>query len=206
MSRPVILLGAGGHAKVLLEALRLNGIEVLGYVAPKQAIEEIDMNYLGDDEQVASFSPEEVGLVNSVGGLTLNHRERLYDDFKSRGYRFSQVIHPAAVVSKSAVLGEGTQIMAGAVIQAGASIADNVIINTRASVDHDCYIGRHSHVAVGAVLAGNIHIGEKTLIGAGSTVVHGIAIGPDSVVGAGAVVIKDVSAGKTIVGVPAREL
>ncbi len=204
MTRPVILLGAGGHAKVLLETLRLNGVEVLGYVAPAPSAEPIDAKYLGDDDQVAMFAADEVELVNSVGGLTLDRRQRLYDNFKARSYHFSPVIHPSAVISNSASLGEGVQIMAGAVIQAGTCLADNVIINTRASVDHDCYIDSHSHIAVGAVLAGNIRVGEKTLIGAGSIVIQGIAIGIESVVGAGAVVVHDVPAGKTVVGVPAR--
>ena len=206
MSKPVILLGAGGHASVLLDALYLNGIDVLGYVAPKQAIEEIELKYLGDDEYVAKISADEIELANSVGGLTLDRRERLYDDFKALGYRFAQVIHPSAVVSSSATLGEGVQIMAGAVVQASVSLSDNVIINTRASVDHDCFVNRHCHIAAGAVLAGNIHVGEKTLIGAGATVIQGIAIGPDSIVGAGTVVINDVGAGEKVVGVPARKL
>lgn len=206
MSKPVILLGAGGHAGVLLDALHLNGVEVLGYVAPKQAIEEIELKYLGDDEYVTKLSADEIELANSVGGLTLDRRECLYDDFKALGYRFAQVIHPSAVISDSATLGEGVQIMAGAVVQAGVSLADNVIINTRASVDHDCFVNRHCHVAAGAVLAGNIHVGEKTLIGAGATVIQGIAIGPDCIVGAGAVVISDVGASEKVVGVPARKL
>ncbi len=201
---PVILLGAGGHAKVLLEALHLNGVEVLGYVAPNRSAEDIGVEYLGDDDQVAKFPVDEVALVNSVGGLTLSQRQRLYDDFKARGYRFAQVVHPSAVVSNGASLGEGVQIMAGAVIQTGARLGEDVILNTRASIDHDCHIERHSHISVGAILAGNIHVGKNVLVGAGSTVIQGIRIGDAAVVGAGAVVLKDVPAGKTVIGVPAR--
>ena len=193
MSRSVILLGAGGHARVLLDTLRLKGVEVLGYLAPASSAVDPGVKYL---------SVAEVELVNGVGDLTL--RQRLYDEFKSRGYRFVQVIHPSAVVSDGASLAEGVQVMAGAVVQTGAALSENVIINTRASVDHDCHIGSHTHVAVGAVLAGDVSIGERVLIGAGSTVIQGIAIGDQSIVAAGAVVIRDVPAGKTVMGVPAR--
>lgn len=204
MNRPVILLGAGGHARVLLDALRCCGVEVFGFVGPDLSSAELDVEYLGGDECVQRFAVDEVVLVNGVGNI--GGRQRLFDAFKGQGYHFAQVIHPSVIVSKGAVLGEGVQVMAGTVIQTGVSVRENVIINTRASVDHDCCIGAHSHVAVGAVLAGDIKIGKSVLIGAGSTVIQGIGIGDGSVVGAGAVVITDVAPGKTVVGVPAKEM
>jgi len=204
MSRPVILLGAGGHARVLLDALRCCGVEVLGFVGPDLSSAALDVDYLGGDESVQEFAVDEVALVNGVGNI--GARQRLFDAFKAQGYQFAQVIHPSAIVSRGAVLGEGVQIMAGTVIQTGVSVRGNAIINTRASVDHDCFVGAHSHIAVGAILAGNVSIGKNVLVGAGSTVIQGLAIGDGSVVGAGAVVIADVAAGKTVVGVPAREL
>ena len=204
MTRPVILLGAGGHARVLLDALRCCGVEVLGFVGPDLSSAELDVEYLGGDECVQGFAVDEVVLVNGVGNI--GGRQRLFDAFKSQGYRFAQVIHPSAIISKQSVLAEGVQVMAGTVIQAGVSVAENVIINTRASVDHDCCIGAHAHISVGAVLAGDIKIGKSVLIGAGSTLIQGIGIGDGSVVGAGAVVIRDVEPCKTVIGVPAKEL
>jgi len=204
MSRPVILLGAGGHARVLLDALRCCGIEVLGFVGPDLSPAELDVEYLGGDDCIQAFSVDEVALVNGVGNI--GGRQRLFDAFKNQGYRFAQVIHPSAIISKGANLGEGVQLMAGTVIQTGVSVSENAIINTRASVDHDCCIGAHSHIAVGAVLAGDIKVGKSVLVGAGSTVIQGLGIGDGSVVGAGATVIGDVALGKTVVGVPAKEL
>ncbi len=204
MSRPVILLGAGGHTRVLLESLRSKGVEVLGYVGPDVEFEAIDVDYLGGDDCVQTYSVDEIALVNGVGDI--DGRQQLFDAFKAQGYHFAQVIHPSVIVSTSASLAEGVQIMAGTVIQAGVSVSENVIINTRASIDHDCCIGAHSHIAVGAILAGDIKIGNRVLVGAGSTVIQGLEIGDDSVVGAGAVVIRDVAPGKTVVGVPAKKL
>ncbi len=204
MSQAIILLGAGGHAKVLLDALFCNDMEVLGYVNVKKLSDDIGIKYLGDDEQVLNFSANEVMLVNGVGNII--QRQQLFDTFKARGFSFAKVIHPSVIISTATILAEGVQIMAAAVIQTGVSIGENVVINTRASVDHDCCIGAHSHVAVGAILAGNINIGERVLIGAGSTVIQNLNIGSDSVVGAGAAVIGDVPSGKTVVGVPAHVL
>lgn len=204
MSAPVILLGMGGHSRVLLDALRCSGIKVLGYVDRAEAVTDVGIPFLGGDGQVLDFPAAEIMLVNGVGSLAL--RSRLFDEFKARGYRFAQVIHPSVVISKTAVLGEGVQVMAGAVVQTGSCVGENVIINTRAGIDHDCSIGAHSHIAVGTTIAGNVTVGQRVLVGAGSTVIQGIAIGDDSVVGAGAAVIRDVPAGKTVVGVPARLL
>lgn len=202
MSRPVILLGMGGHARVLLDTLRCNGVEVIGYVDLAEVPRDIGLRYLGGDERVLDFSTDEVDLVNGVGSLAA--RQRLFDAFKARGYRFAQVLHPSAVISTTAVLCEGVQVMAGAVIQTGADISEDVIINTRAGVDHDCAIGAHSHIAVGTTLAGNVYVGQRVLIGAGSTVIQELTIGNDAIVGAGAAVINDVPEGMTVVGVPAR--
>lgn len=204
MSRSIILLGAGGHAKVLLDALRCNGVEVLGFVGPDALATDLDVKCLGDDDSIENFSVEEVALVNGVGNIGL--RQRLFDAFKARGYDFAQVIHPSAIVSEADDLAEGAQVMAGSVIQAGVSIGENVIINTGACIDHDCSVGAHSHVAVGAVLAGDVSVGNRVFVGAGSSVIPGVHLGDDAVVGAGAAVICDVAPGKTVVGVPAKEL
>jgi len=96
--------------------------------------------------------------------------------------------------------------MAGAVVQAGCRIGENVIVNTRASIDHDCDIEAHAHVAPGAVLSGCVHVGERAHIGAGATVIQGLTIGAGAIVGAGAVVVDGIPDGVTVVGVPARIL
>lgn len=202
MNRPIIFLGAGGHAKVLLDCLQAHDAEILGYVAPEASAEGFAIDYLGDDAQLSRYKPDEVALINAVGDI--GTRRRVFEHCHQAGFVFEQVIHASAIISNNATLAEGVQVMAGAVIQPGACIGANAIINTRASVDHDCRIGAHTHVAVAAVLAGEVDVGEGVLIGAGSTIIPGIQIGDDSVVGAGATVICNVRPVTTVVGVPAR--
>jgi len=208
VSLPHILLAGGGHARVVLEALRAQGASVLGVTErdPAGFAGLPGLECLGDDQAILSRSPDSVLLVNGLGSVdSTRSRRKLFEDFKARGYRFATLVHPSAVVSDSATLGEGAQIMAGAVVQAGAMVGDNVIVNTRACVDHDCRIGAHVHLAPGTVLSGNVTIDDGAHLGTGSVVIQGIHIGEDALVAAGAVVLRDVRDAATVMGVPARE-
>jgi len=204
---PLILLGSGGHARVLLNALQLLGRRVLGFVDPDKARAEVlGIPYLGGDDAV-SGDPDQVLLVNGIGSVAaIEHRLRVYESFRRRGYRFTSVIHPNAIIAPDVKLADGVQVMAGAVLQIGCVVEENCIINTGACVDHDCVIHAHAHVAPGAVLSGNVRVESRAHIGAGATVIQGVHIGSDSIVGAGAVVLSDVPECCTVVGVPARPI
>jgi sugar O-acyltransferase (sialic acid O-acetyltransferase NeuD family) len=201
----VIIIGASGHARVLLDALQLSGCKVLGFVDPafsKGALGPGGLPVLGGDDALRGFSTSEVQLVNGVGSIgPTTSRGAVYRRGKEHGFSFATVVHGSAVVSASAILGEGVQIMAGCVVQCGAAIGANSIINTRASVDHDCKIGETVHIAPGATLSGNVRVGDRTHIGTGAVVIQGISIGADSLVAAGAVVYRDIAtAGRLIPG------
>lgn len=208
IDRPAILLGAGGHGRVLIELMRQLGMEIL-FIADDDArahgkvIEGLAVR--GGEDAVLACDASNVLLVNGVGsvGKTIARR-RLFGRYTDRGYRFASLIHPSAVVSPSAKLASGVQVMAGAVLQAGVRVSDNVLINTRASVDHDCIIGAHVHVAPGATLSGAVNVGEGVHIGTGATVIENISIGREAVVAAGAVVVGDVTDGSRVMGVPAK--
>lgn len=205
--KPVILLGAGGHAKVLLDILLEQNIEVVG-IAEKDGADLSSDLYgvpvIGSDSDVQQYPPDKVELVNGIGSIgSTTLRQKVYEKFKRQGYCFPQVIHPSVVVSRRAELGEGVQIMAGAVVNIGARIRENAIINTNASVDHDCLIGAHVHIAPGVTLSGGVTVGDGSHIGTGASVVQGIEIGANVIVGAGAVVVNNVTAGRTVCGVPA---
>jgi UDP-perosamine 4-acetyltransferase len=177
--------------------------------APGNALpaESAPLPRLGGDDAVLGYAPGTVLLVNGVGSAdSTAHRARLYQRFRSLGYGFAPVVHPAAVLSPSASLGEGVQVMAGAVVQAGVEAGANVIVNTGAVVDHDCRLGDHAHVASGAVLAGGVQVGSGAHIGAGATLIQGVAVGASALVAAGAVVIADVAPGARVAGVPARPM
>ncbi len=210
MSLPLIVLGAGGHAKVLVDALIGAGRPVFGLAdadPAKAGSIVLGVPVMEGDEKVLAFPPEAVRLVNGIGSVRVSAlRRQLYERFKSRGYFFERVSHISAVVAPGTVLGEGAQIMAGAVLQTGCRTGENVIINTHAAVDHDCIIGSHAHISPGAVLCGNVEIGQGSHIGAGATVIQGVRIGCNCMIAAGAVVVRDVPDGLAVAGLPAREL
>ena len=209
MSIPIIILGSGGHAKVLIDVLRIRDIKVVGITSIE--LQDINkklngINVIGNDEAIFRYSPESVHLVNGIGytGKTEKRRE-LFDFFKGKGYSFAGVIHPSAVVSLDVQMDEGVQVMAGAVIQTGSKIKKNTIINTKVSVDHDCVIGSHVHLAPGVTISGGVQVADDVHIGAGATIIQEIRIGKKCLIGAGSLVLNDVKDGATVFGVPARE-
>ena len=209
---PVIGLGAGGHARVVIETLRLmGGYEVIGLLDPKPDLWNTDVfgvPVLGDDCRLSELYKEGVrhafiGL-GSVGNT--GPRRRLYEAVRSRGFEIVRTIHPQAILSPSVALGHGVTVMATAVINAATTVGTNVVVNTGAIVEHDCVIGDHVHIASGARLASTVHIGEGTHIGLGACIRQCIRIGHQAIVGAGAVVVDNVPNNTIVVGVPARVL
>ena len=208
--RPVLVLGVGGHAKVVIDTLQASGTEILGALdadAATHGTRVLGVPVLGGDDVVRNHAPGDVALVNGVGSTEPSQRRKdLYRHFSDAGYAFVCVVHPSAVISGEVDIADGAQVMAGTVVQPGCRIGANAILNTRASVDHDCVIGAHAHIAPGAVLGGNITIGDGSHIGAGSSVIQNIQIGADVLVAAGACVVTDLSDGVRVAGVPARSL
>jgi UDP-perosamine 4-acetyltransferase len=162
---------------------------------------------LGADDVLRARDATKVELVNGLGSVRQpRHRAEVFARLKAQGFSFASVVHPSAVISRHAQLGEGVQVMAGAVIQCGCHIGRDTIINTRASIDHDCRLGDHVHIAPGVTLSGGVQVGDLSHLGTGASVIQGIRIGTGVAVGAGAVVIRDVPDGSTVFGVPARRL
>ncbi len=205
---PVMLIGSGGHALVLLDALLLTGATVIGLTDAdpgRRGATVLGHAVLGGDDVLERYAPGSVALVNAVGSTGSTARRRhVYERLRGAGYGFARVIHPQAVIARSASLESGVQVMAGAVIQAGARIGENCIVNTGATVDHGCRVGAHVHVAPGVTLSGDVVLGDCTHVGAGATVKQRVRIGRDCIVGAGAVVLNDLSDGVTAVGIPAK--
>lgn len=206
---PLVLIGAGGHGRVLAALLRASGHSVLGVCDPKlveQAVSRWEnLDVLGDDSALNLLPPDRVALVLGVGQLVANtFRERLYASLRARGYMFPALVHPSAWAAPGVVLGEGVQVMAGAVIQPGCEIGENTIVNTRAGVDHDCRIGRDVHIAPGATICGTVTVEDGAFIGAGATVIQGLNVGKCAVVGAGVTLARSLPPSKTILGAANR--
>lgn len=210
MRIPVIVLGSGGHAKVLIDILRTQSYEIVGVTVPKASLagETFQgVKIIGNDEMILKYPTEDIRLVNGLGSIEkTDKRKELYLHFKRKGYSFVNVIHSSAVIADGVKLGEGVQVMAGAIIQTGSEIYSNCIVNTKASIDHDCHIGAHVHLAPGVTLSGDVKVDEGVHIGTGAIVIQGILIGKNSLIAAGALVNKDVAEGVKVVGVPAREV
>lgn len=205
----LVMLGCGGHARVLVAALELQGHSPIACVspAPPDSRWPADIPCIGGDDKLAALDPASVQLVNGIGSVgSTARRTQVYDTLTSRGFQFSAVIHPSALVAKDAVLGDGVQIMAGAIVQAAAVIGANVLLNTGAIVDHDCNIGPHCHIATGARLSGAVELGTGVHVGTGAAIIQGVKIRDRVLIGAGAVVLHDMPADVTVVGNPARIL
>ncbi|VTU13749.1 MULTISPECIES: acetyltransferase [unclassified Variovorax] len=206
MRQDVIVIGAGGHAKVCIELLRAMGVSVACCIGGAESGDRcLDVPVLRGDEHLARLRAEGHALAFvAIGANAI--RQRLAASVTALGYELVNAISPAAVLSPTVRLGKGIAIMAGAVVNADTTIADLAIINTSASVDHDGRIGEAAHVAPQCGLAGNVTVGPRAFLGIGSKVIPGVSIGPDVVAGAGSIIISDIEPNIRVAGVPARQI
>jgi sugar O-acyltransferase (sialic acid O-acetyltransferase NeuD family) len=203
-----VLLGAGGHARVVLDAMRSCGLTL-----PELALDEAKSGSLfdgvpvdGGDEMLPSLVARGITyFVIGVGGLgTSPLRPRLWARAMQCGLEPLTVRHSSAVISESVVIGPGAQILAGTVINAGARLGAGVIVNTAVVVEHDCMIGEFCHIAPRSCLGGGVCLGENSHVGLGAVIREYRTIGRGTLVGAGAVVVSDLPEGCKALGVPAK--
>lgn len=206
MSDSVLLIGAGGHASVLLEMLIEQEINILGYVSPFTATNQklfSDLHWFQNDDDILQFDKSTIKLVNGIGSLPGNTRRAdLYRQYKKLGYSFATLISKESIVSMYAYLDEGVQVMRGAIIQTGTSVGYNSIVNTGAIVDHDCSIGSNNHIAPGVTISGQVTSKTNVHFGTGSSVIQSTNVNENTVVGAGTTITKDVE--KNTICYPAR--
>ena len=207
----LVMLGSGGHARVLQQTLSDVGFELHGYVAPRDIDSRLapnengEVEWLGYDANLLEFDREEFLLINGIGSAgSLHVRKAVFEKFTEAGFNFLQIVADTAIVSDSANLLEGVQVLTGAIVGVDAFIDEDTIVNTGAIVEHDAVIGRSCHISVGAKLAGEVAIGQGSHIGIGATIIQGVQIGENCIIGAGAVVIRDVPDNHMAVGVPAQ--
>ena len=203
-SERVYLIGAGGHGKVVMDALLMSGIAI-GDVCVRDSNQVIQpADFLGmvvtAPAVVADMKDQHFHV--SVGNCKT--RLRLYYEILAVGGVPLSVMHPRACVSRSASIAAGSFVAAMGVVGPSAVVGAGVIVNHGAVVDHDCVVGDFCHIAPNATLGGRVRIADSVLIGAGANVLPGICIGENAVIGAGAVVTRDVRAGEVCVGVPAE--
>lgn len=194
-NKPIIIIGSGGHSKVLLNILIKSGRKILGVTDPNKAVgaKFSGSKILGSDEEIFKYSFNEIELVNGVASHNLKQiRNRLTKIFQEKGYNFIRVIHPSAIIADEVTLHEGVQIMAGAILQPNVIIGHSSIINTGSIVDHDCLVEKECHIAPGVILNGNVSVGEQTHVGTGTSVIQSTKIGKNCFIAAGSIVYKDI--------------
>ncbi len=203
ISKTITIFGAGGHAKVVIDALRAKK-EFLDIIVYDDTKNKQGFNLLG----AKVFTP----IPDYFNGMTDIHiaignnetRRMLGDKVRSYGCRLYAVIHPRSLIGSCTWFGEGHFVAAGAIIAPGSKLGDGVIVNHQAVVDHDCLIDAWAHIAPGAILGGGVSVGSGTLVGAGAVILPGIKVGKNVIVGAGAVVTRDIVDNSQVIGMPAR--
>lgn len=192
------LFGASGHGKVIKDILNANGIKVEAFADDNPNVNECGGRPVMHD--ATGLSPMIVSIgVNRIRKMIVERLKANNPDIM-----FATAIHPSAVISPTAKIGEGTVVMAGAVVNADAVIGNHCIINTGATVDHDCKIGDYCHIAPGVNISGATNVGEGTWVGVGSCVIQCLNIGKNCMIGAGSVVVKDIPDNVTVFGCPAK--
>lgn len=206
-------IGAGGHAKVVLDILlQQQHCSVIGLLDADKARwgnALLGVPILGGDEEIDRLINLEniTAFFVGIGAIkSLALRRKAYEYALGKGLAPLDIMHPSAHISRHAMHGSGVTMMVSSIVNAGSSIGNNVIINTGAIVEHDCSVGNHVHIATGACVTGGVEIGDESMVGAGSVIRQGVRIGKRVVVGAGAVVIKDVPDDCVVVGNPANKL
>lgn len=208
VKKKIILIGGGGHCKVVISILKKLDNFVIAGVADNYKAGSIahDIKILGRDDDLENIYKSGIHYAFiTLGSIKENvKRYDLFNMARNIGFIFPVIISQEAVIDENVYIGEGTAIMPGSIINIDSSIGKNCIINTGSIVEHDCKIGNHCHIAPGVHISGAVHIGEFSFIGAGTTIIQNTTIGTDVTVGAGSVVIKDIPDSVIAVGNPAK--
>lgn len=204
-----LIIGAGGHGKVVLEILRAGRkYQPVGFIDadPSLAKQTIGgLKVLGAANVLPKLKAQKIK--HAIVAIGDNRARQSYAQvLTQQGFSLINAVHPRAVIAESAKLGKGVVIAAGAMVGTEAVIGDLAIVNTGALVEHECVIDPAAHIGPTAALAGRVRVGELAFVGLGAKVIQCLTIGPEAIIGAGAVVIRDVPAKVTVVGVPARKL
>jgi UDP-perosamine 4-acetyltransferase len=199
----VVIVGAGGHAKVIVDMLQDRGDVRLAGCVSRESGELLGLPWLGNDDALPAILAS--GVQRAFVAIGDNRlRAELMRGLVGLGFSLINAISAHAVIARSAVIGTGVAIMPGAIVNVDSIVGDGAIINTAAHIDHDGHIGACAHIGPGSSLAGNVTVGEGAFLGVGTCVIPRRSVGAWSMVGAGAVVVRDIPPHVTVVGVPAR--
>lgn len=205
----IVVVGGGGHAKVLVGVLKRTSWDILGYSDQADRGVILGIPYLGSDDKLPEIlrAQGHCSAVIGVGKIDASPaRMRLQTQISTLGFDFPAIVAPTALVAEEVELGLGTAVFDGAVINSGAVTGSACIVNTNSTVEHDCRLGDNVHIASGATLSGGVIVHDNCLLGAGSTVIQNVVICADCLIGAGSTVVKDIEVAGVYAGNPARRL
>lgn len=206
----IIVIGGGGHAKVVISVLRKMGtFHILGYTDLRNNGALLQVPYLGDDAVLKTMAADgrKLNVALGIGQVGLGKaRSELLERLSSLEVKFPVIVSPSSIVNEGVALGDGTVVMNGAVINSGAAVGKAVIVNTSSVIEHDVILGDWVHVAPGVTVSGGTKIGDRSMVGAGAVIIEGRSIAADCMIGAGAVVIHDLTESGIYVGCPARRI
>jgi len=207
-SKNIIVIGGGGHAKVVISILKkMQQYHICGYTDFEDIGSILDVPYLGSDHELARLIEEnEIQYsVTGVGQITCSpKRQNIAEMIARLGLKAPALISPNAVVNEDVEIGEGTVVMDGVVLNPGTKIGKFCIVNTGTIVEHDCVVGDFTHLAPGVTISGGTKIGDNSQVSVGATIIQGIKISADCMIGAGAVVVKNCEQPGVYFGVPAK--
>jgi len=204
--RSLVIFGASGHAKVVIDAAEKMGLfKIIGIVDDNpKASEVFEYKFLGGREVLSDLKKKHSDLECFVAVGNNKHRREIANWLRSEGFKIPTIIHPSSIHGKNVILGSGTVCMAGSIINPQTIIHEDVILNTNSSIDHDCEIAAGVHVAPGVAICGGVKIGEQSLVGVGARIAPTMTVGDRVTIGAGAVVVTHISDGSIVFGVPAK--
>ena len=198
MKNKIVIIGAGGQGRVVADIARLMGYAQVLFLDDGDAACAV-----GKVNDYPQYLPDADFFVAIGNGAV---RRKVQTMLEENGAQIATLIHPNAVVAKGVPIGQGTAVMAGAVINPGAVVGCGNIINTCASVDHDCQVGDYLHIAVGARICGTVRLEDDSWIGAGAVIIQGLSVCAGCMIGAGAVVVDSITEKGTYVGIPAKKV
>ena len=203
MNKRLVIIGAGGHGKVVADIAKNNGYEDIVFIDDNKALTACG-NYpvIGSIEEAFRYTDRD--FVVAIGNAKI--RQKVQSMLTERGLQIATLIHPNAVIGEHVTISEGSVVMAGVVVNPYTKIGRGCILNTCSSLDHDCIIGDFVHISVGAHVAGTVTIGDRSWIGIGASVSNNMGIVSDCMIGAGAVVIHDLCESGTYIGVPVKKV
>ncbi len=199
--KKLFIIGGGGHGRVVIDSFLKSGHQIQGIVDPAYEKDEliVGIPVIGGDQILDNFSIGSFQLINGIGVLPGSlGRWRIADEMRNRGFKFIAVIDPRSIISSTAMISEGAQVMAGCILQDGVNVGTDSVVNTGAVLDHDCTIGEKCWISPGVTICGGSVIGSNAYIGAGATLIHNINIGDGALISAGSTIIKDVASGDVI--------